>query len=188
MSVRSLGALAVRRRTVTGAPVGAAAALPAGLAGGGDQDGLSSLEQAVPTEVIAFYTAVIAACETVLSRGPQDTYLAFRLIVYLIALLATMVAAGVSVRPVVPHPAGVLRTPEWWTAVLSFAAWGVAVPGSVLYVWLRPNPLTLTVASITAGAALVIGVGLTPRLRTKAPAAGAPTTGLALTPIPPGGP
>ena len=184
MSVRSVGALAVRRRTVAGQPTGAAAALaPSPTA---DTGALSSLEQAVPTEVITFYTAVIAACETVLARSPADTFLPFRVAVYAIGLVATLVAAGVSVRAAVRRWTDVLGTPEWWTAVLSFAAWGLVLPGSFLYEWLRPNPLTLAVAAITATAALVIGVGLTPRLRTKEPAA-APTTGLTLTPIPPTG-
>jgi hypothetical protein len=182
-----VGALAVRRRTVAGQPTGAAAALAPGSSGD-DPGSLNSLEQAVPTEVITFYTALIAACETVLARSPTDTFLPFRLSVYVIGLVATLIAAGVAVRPAVRRWTDVLGTPEWWTAVLSFAAWGLVLPGSFLYEWLRPDPLTLTVAAITAVAALVIGIGLTPRLRAKAPAgAGAPAAGLTLTPIPPTG-
>jgi hypothetical protein len=184
VSVRSLGALAVRRRTVAGQPAGAAAALAPGQQPTDATDGLGVLEQAVPTEVIAFYTAVIAACETVLSRSPQDTYRPFRLILYVIGLVATAIAAWVSTRPAVARWTDVLGTPEWWTAILSFAAWGLAVPGSFLYVWLGPSTLTLTVASITALAALVIGVVLTPRLRTKEPQATAPAAGPTLVPVP----
>jgi len=78
----------------------------------------------------------------------------------------------------------VLRAPEWWTAVLSFAGWGAAVPGSFLYVWLDPEVLIVTVATIIASAGLVIAVVLTPRLRVKDPAAQG--AGLVLTREPPG--
>ena len=63
MSIRSLGALARERRNVIEPPASAAAA--AAAAPGGDADGgITALERAVPTEIIAFYTTVIVADES----------------------------------------------------------------------------------------------------------------------------
>jgi hypothetical protein len=183
MSVRSLGALARQRRNVvqpTPPPAAAAAAAP-----GADQDGgLSALEQAVPTEIIAFYTTVIAACQTVSQGDPSATFTAYRAAIYAVGLVATAWAAGRSTRTAVSSWGAVLRAPEWWTAVLSFAGWGAAVPGSFLYVWLDPEALIVAVATIIASAGLIIGVVLTPRLKTKDPAAQAGP--LTMTRRPPG--
>jgi hypothetical protein len=184
MSVRSLGRLAARRRSGV-QPTGAAAALsPAGGDGG---DGLASLEEAVPTEIIAFYTAILAACETVLARSPAAPFTAFRVAAYVTGVVATGVVSWVALRPVVHTWHRILGAPEWWTSVLAFAGWGAAVPGSFLYVWLRPNPLTIAVATITATAGLILTVVLTPKLRNKAPgvAGQAPPGGLTIVPINP---
>jgi len=168
MSLRSLGALARERRNVTQPPAAtAAAAAPGGEADGG----ITALERAVPTEIIAFYTTVIAACVTVNESDSSATFTTFRVAVYVVALIATAWAGGRSARTAVTGWKAVLRTPEWWTAVLSFAGWGAAVPGSFLYVWLDPEVLIVTVATIIASAGLVIAVVLTPRLRVKDPAA-----------------
>ena len=182
MSIRSLGALARERRNVIQPhPTPAAAA----AAPGGDADGgITALERAVPTEIIAFYTTVIAACVTVNQSDPQARFTTFRVAVYVAALIATAWAAGRSTKTAVTGWQAVLRTPEWWTGVLSFAGWGAAVPGSFLYVWLDPEVLIVTVATIIASAGLVIAVVLTPRLRVKDPAVQAP--GQVLTPQPPG--
>src|SRR4249920_59854 len=153
MSVRSVGALARQRRNVVRRPPQAAAAA---AATGTDQDsGLSALEQAVPTEIIAFYTAVIAACQTVSESDPNATFTAYRAAIYGVGLVATAWAAGRSTRTAVTSWAAVLRAPEWWTAVLSFASWGAAIPGSFLYVWLDPEALIVAVATIIAGAGLI---------------------------------
>jgi hypothetical protein len=185
VSVRSLGPLATRRRTAAGQPLTAAAAAQPGD-GATEADGLGTLEQAVPTEMIAFYTAIVAACETVLARSPHSAFTPFRLTVYLVGLAATAFVAWRAVLPAVGSWRGVLRSPEWWTATLSFAGWGAAVPGSFLYTWLGPNPLTITVATITAGVTLVISTLLAPRLKGKEqPFESAPPGGLALIPLPP---
>ena len=96
MSTRSLGALAARRRTA-GAPVGAAAALRGGPEA--TSDGLTSLEEAVPTEIIAFYTAVLAACETVLARSPSAPFTAYRVAAYGVGLAATIVVSWRACAP-----------------------------------------------------------------------------------------
>jgi len=90
MSIRSLGALARERRNViqpAAAPAAAAAA--AAAPGAGADGGLGALEQAVPTEIIAFYTTVIAACVTVNQSDRLATFTTFRVSVYVVALVAT---------------------------------------------------------------------------------------------------
>jgi hypothetical protein len=188
MGVRTVGELAARRRSAPATPQQAAAAAPPGAAP--EPAGLGSLEQAVPTEIIAFYTAIIAACETVLAHDPRDTYTPFRLAVFLAGFLITAVVVLRQLLPAVHSPGRAVLSPEWWVACLSFAAWGVALPGSFLYTWLSANPLTITVATVTAAATLMIGVFLAPSLKNKAPAAGEGQAGqLELVPVPqPGAP
>lgn len=132
--------------------------------------GLSRFEQAIPTEIIAFYTGVITACEAVLSDRPERTFAEFRLAVFLVALALTVVLAGRATRTAVDGWMAVGRAPEWWTATLSFLAWGLALPGSFLYVWLDRDVLTVTIATVTAGTALVLGLGTSPRLQQDDPA------------------
>jgi hypothetical protein len=148
------------------APYRPAASRP-GTPGG---TGLSRFEQAIPTEIIAFYTGVITACEAVLSDRPDRTFAEFRLVVFLVALALTVVLAGRATRTAVDGWMAVGRAPEWWTATLSFVAWGLALPGSFLYVWLDRDVLTVTIATVTAGTALILGLGTSPRLRQDEPA------------------
>jgi hypothetical protein len=149
----------------------------------GSDSGQGALERAVPTEIITFYTAIIAACQTVLAHDDTATFPWFRLAVFVVGLIATAYAAGRAVQAAVPGWTATMKSPEWWTATLSFAAWGLALPGSILYVWLDANALTITVATITAAAGLVIAVVLTPRLAKREPPTAAP--GPALTNEPP---
>jgi hypothetical protein len=164
MSVRSLAQLARQRRQV------GLQSAPGALSPGpdlADPAGPGALERAVPSEIIVFYTAVIAACQAALSHDAA-TFTPFRVTIYLIALLLTGYAAARAVLTAVAGWVAAVRTAEWWTAVLSFAAWGLALPGSFLYVWLKPDALIITLATITAGATLVITVVLAPRLKQPA--------------------
>src|SRR5215472_1021509 len=121
MSLRSIGTLARQRRT-TAAGQGAAAAATG--------DSVTSLEAAVPTEIVALYTAIIAGCQSVLLDYPHATYFAFRLIIYVIALACTIYIAIRNVAPAVAGQAEAVRTPEVLTAILAFASWGLVLPGS----------------------------------------------------------
>jgi hypothetical protein len=163
MSVRSLGALARERRSSTPASVPEVVGTVATSG-----TGLSGLEKAVPSEIIVFYTAVIAACEAAATRDEGSTFTTFRVLIFLAALAVTGYAAGRATAPVVGGWGPATRTSEWWTAVLSFAAWGGALPGSFLYVWLSPDALVVTVSTVTAGATLLIAVVLAPRLQQQA--------------------
>jgi hypothetical protein len=163
MSIRSLGELA-RRRRGPAAPGGAAASAPAEPAAGG----LSALEAAIPADVIALYTAIIAGCEGVLAENGDNTYLAFRVGVYLVGFMCTAYAASRTVRPAVgPRWATLLRSPEVQTAILAFAAWGLVLPGSFLYVWLSPSLLSITLVTVTATSTFLLAVVYAPRLRRK---------------------
>ncbi len=177
MSVRSLAHLARQRRQAGPGPgpgwqpptdwLAPGAQPPPGRDQATDAGGPGALERAVPSEIIVFYTAVVAACQAALSHD-SATFTPFRVAIYVIALLLTMYAAGRAAMTAVRGWAAAVRTAEWWTAVLSFAAWGLAVPGSFLYVWLNPDVLVIAVATITAGATLVIAVVLAPRLKQPA--------------------
>jgi hypothetical protein len=161
MSIRSLGELALRRR-VPAAAAGAAASAPAEPAA----SGLSALEAALPADVIALYTAIIAGCEGVLADDPEDTYLAFRVVVYLIGFVCTAYAASRIVKPAMGSGwIAALRSPEVQTAVLAFAAWGLVLPGSFLYVWLSSSLLSITLVTITATSTFLLAVVYTPQLR-----------------------
>jgi hypothetical protein len=112
----------------------------------------------------------------VLTDDPQDTFRAFRIVVFAVALAATAYATGRVLLSAVGRWVAVVKAPEWWTAVLAFAAWGLALPGSFLYVWLDENVLAVTVATITASAALLLAVVLAPRLNSdNAPRPAGPT-------------
>jgi hypothetical protein len=180
MSLGSLGTLAEQRRGGARPTRAAAAGAPGAI------EGPNALEQAVPTEVVVFYTTIVAACEAVLHDNADTEFLTFRVVLYLSTLAVTAVVAGGIVRPKVSGRAAVLTSAEWWTAIVAFAAWGLVLPGSFLYVWLDHDVLVVTVAVITATAGLVLGAALGPRLRRPArrsPGAGA---GLSLSPTPPG--
>lgn len=72
MSLRSIGVLAKQRR--------APAAVQDASVGGGVTSALTSLEAAIPTDVVALYTAVIAGCQSVL-QDTRSSYLAFRVVI-----------------------------------------------------------------------------------------------------------
>src|SRR5215475_11105160 len=101
MSIRSLGALARERRNVIQPPAAPATAAAAAAPGGDADGGITALELAVPTEIIAFYTTVIAACVTVNLSDPQARFTTFRVAVYVVALIATAWAAGRSTKTAV---------------------------------------------------------------------------------------
>lgn len=131
---------------------------------------MNSLEAAIPTEVVALYTAVIAGCQSVLNQDTHATYLAFRLVIYLIALASTISIAFRSVRPATGGSATnrnrqTLQSPELLTATLSFAAWGVSLPGSFLYAWLTPPTLSVVVITITAVTGFLLADIFAPKLR-----------------------
>jgi hypothetical protein len=190
MSIRSLGVLGSQEQGLTGA---AGTAVPMSAAPGTAPGSLAGLEAAVPSEVIALYTAIIAGCEAVLAEDAAGGYLPFRVVVYAIGLAGTALAAALQLPPstsAAPSAttsgsrwiAGtihrlrrqrILGSPSWLAAVLAFASWGLVLPGSFLYVWLSASLLSLTVVTVTALATFVLAVVLAPRI--GRPRGGLPT-------------
>jgi hypothetical protein len=177
MSLRSIGTLA-RQRRGTAPGTGAAAAATGGS--------ITSLEAAVPTEIVALYTAIIAGCQSVLHNYPHATFFAFRLIIYLVALAATIYVAIRNVTPAVGGRAQAAWSPEVVTATLAFASWGLVLPGSFLYVWLSGPVLPVVVITITAAASFLLAVVFAPRLRSPDQSTVRPVP--PLTNVPPAGP
>ena len=126
---------------------------------------MRSLEAAIPTEVVALYTAIIASCQSVLNQNAHMTYLPLRLAIYLVGLLCTIVIAYRAVRPAAGEPFQTARSPEFLTATLAFTAWGLLLPGSFLYVWLRSPLLSIVVTTITAATAFLLAAVFAPKLR-----------------------
>ena len=157
MSLRSVGVLARQRRAAPQVP---------GSAASGAGGRVGSLEEAIPIEVITLYTAIIAACESVLSQDPHNTFFAFRLLVYLVALACTVCVAIRTVTPATNSVRTAASSPEVLAATLAFGAWGLALPGSFLYVWLDHAVLSITVVTVTAAATFLLAVFFAPRLRT----------------------
>ena len=74
--------------------------------------------------MITLYTAIIAACESVLSQDPHNTFFAFRLLVYLVALACTVCVAIRTVTPATNSVRTAASSPEVLAATLAFGASG----------------------------------------------------------------
>lgn len=121
---------------------------------------------------MALYAAVIAGCQSVL-QDTRSTYLAFRLVIYVIALVSTILIAFRSVRVAISRDAPdrnqqTLLSWELHTATLSFGAWGLSQPGSFLYVWLSSPTLSVVVITVTAVTGLLLAAFFAPKLRSPA--------------------
>ena len=164
MGLLSIGQLAARRRGISQVE-GAAVS-------GRASSALTALEAAIPTEVVALYTAIIAACESVRIENSGDTYPQFRLAVWLLGLLGTAVASTQVVarwtrKDSTSEPR--LWSVEAFTAVFAFAIWGLVLPGSFIYIVLPSSVLSLTVATVAALGTFVLAVVLGPILRIAEP-------------------
>ncbi len=183
MSLRAIGQLSARRREGDGAESRGAAA------SGQDGPVPEALEAAIPTEVIALYTAVVAAAETERIDNPGALYPEFRFGVWLFGLVATVViATGLIGRATGIGTSRALWAPETLTAALAFFAWGLVLPGSFLYVTLSPTVLQLTLGALVAGAAFLLGAVLRPILRARSRDQNPDAAGPPLTRNPPGSP
>jgi hypothetical protein len=186
MSLRTIGTLAQQRRAPPAAQGAAAAALTPEAAAAASGSFVKSLEAAIPTEVVALYTAIIAGCQSVLNQDSHSGYLAFRLIVYLVALACTVSIAFSAVRAAAGGTRQAVLSTELVTATLAFAAWGLLLPGSFLYVWLSSPLLSVVVITITAVTAFLLATVFAPKLRSKEPSAAGPASaGPPMTQIPP---
>jgi hypothetical protein len=126
---------------------------------------VTRLEEAIPTEVIALYSAIIAGCQAVLGENPNDAFLTFRVIVYAVALACTALVAIRDVAPATGGWAKAARSPEILTTTLAFASWGLIFPGSFLFVLLTGPVLSIFVITTAAATAFLLAVVSAPRLR-----------------------
>ncbi len=188
MSLRSLSALAIDRDQPledVDSRVGlytAAGLKPPGGSAPGESSAIATLTAAIPSEVLAPYTAIVGV---VAGLGAHDAFAAFRWWAFGVSLA---LVGAVLVINVYRAPAGKRRRnlpeAEIISAMLAFAAWGLAMPGSPLSISVHGNDLALTTAVVAIGGAFLITL-ITPTLgkrSRKAPVAGqqaiAPATAL----------
>jgi hypothetical protein len=191
MSVRSLSTLAVLRD----APLPAAGATAAGATGttdgatagataGGSPTSLVSatdaLVHAIPSEVLAPYTALVAI--VVSQATSSDTYRALRWWLFGVTLLLVGVYLAVSFYR---DPGHTRRFPavETVAAMAAFAAWGLVMPGSPLSIHVTATRLTIVSAVIAIGGAFAIGL-LVPTLTKPSRAAAAAPAPVTSSPSP----
>ncbi len=172
MTIRRTSALAAERRTAPHA-TGAAAAESRRAASGGE------LEATVPGEVITLYSAMIAGCESAV--GSTTSYGVFRVVVYVVGVLATIITSGRAVHSVVGSVRRSLTSAEVQSAVLAFGAWGLVLPGSFLYAYLHKPALSLAIVSVTAIVTFLLGVFYAPQLKRKTSGEHTSPTGQPLT-------
>ena len=159
MSLRSLSARAVWRDTVA-APVPAAGEVPLG----GSRPAVPTTEQtkavgalidAIPTEVLAPYTAILAII--IANTSSPETRAALRWWTYAASLGFIIVFVVVSY---LRSSAKKRKLPwaELAAALVAFGAWGLAMPGSPLTISLHASDFAIASAMISIGGAALLGL------------------------------
>ncbi|WP_216897387.1 hypothetical protein [Nocardia alni] len=186
MTIASIAALAAERRS--GRHGQARGETPGGAQVQSGTD-TTLLAKAVPTDIIAFYTAVVGLLAGIQKDSP-DTYLPLRWILYGVTIAATVAAVLVASYFTVPtaaspaqaavgQPEALLEAtdqpPRWQppiietvTAAFAFAVWGLITPGSALYATLSSPVLPIIIGILTGGGALVMNIVFVPILRSQA--------------------
>lgn len=171
MSIRSIAAMANERtqmRRMQGGEPGA------GASGAGDTGqapaGADTLLKSVPTEVVVLYTTVIGVLSGIIKQSGVDNqnvldgYEPLRWWLYGGCILGTIISIPIAYFFTKTTPNQVeasdgddRRWPisEMFMAAFSFAVWGLVIPGSPLYVVLRPPTLPVVVTVLSAGGAFV---------------------------------
>jgi hypothetical protein len=162
------------------------------------------LVSAVPTEVLAVYTATLGVAAGLATSDNPHAYLPFRFAWYAAWVVATPVVTGLlyfrraeAVREAKAkaNPGAVLLRVPWWkgiprpeTAVATIAAvaWFTAMPGSPWQIALSGGAFALTSMVATAVGAMLAGV-IAPTLTTPTPRVPQPA-GEAESPAAPGVP
>jgi hypothetical protein len=158
MSVRALSSIAVQRDS-------AKAGDGASATGGRDQSGLSSagdaLIHAIPSEVLAPYTALVGIIVSQVT--PTDDRQGLRWWLFGVTLALVVLTLTVGFYRGRQDGGRVFPLLEVTTASIAFAAWGLAMPGSPLSLRVTGDDLTIATAIIAIGGAFVIGL-LSPTL------------------------
>ncbi len=180
MTIASIAALAAERRS---GRLGRARGETAPH-GAQDQSGtdVTVLAKAVPTDIIAFYTAAVGLLAGIQKDSP-DTYLPLRWILYAMTIAATVAAVLIASYFTVPSApqagqpgtAAIQQPPRWQppiietvTATFAFVVWGLITPGSALYATLSSPVLPIVIGILTGGGALVMNIVFVPILRHQA--------------------
>lgn len=134
------------------------------------------LVSAIPTEILALYTASLGIAAGLASEADPSAYLPFRFAWYAAWLVATPLLASLlylrkaeQVRrdKAKADPGAPLLRAPWWMSLLRMeviaatvaaAAWFTAMPGSPWEAALSGGAFTLTSMSATAVGVLVVGV------------------------------
>jgi hypothetical protein len=140
VSIRSLANIAVARDTPEAADgVGAATGV---------------LVAAIPTEVLAPYTALIGVVVSTANHGSD--YETFRWWLFGVATALVIVALTVAFYRGKPEQGRHLPFVEILAATFAFAAWGLVMPGSPLSLVVTGDALTIVTATIAIGGAFFV--------------------------------
>lgn len=123
------------------------------------------LTDAIPTEVLAPYTVLVAIFTA--NAGATDTYAALRWWTY--GVTVALVSVYLVVTFALSTKKGVGRTipfAEMVAGTAALGAWGLAMPGSPLRLSLTGKEFTIASAMIAVGGAFVLGM-LSPVLSKK---------------------
>lgn len=134
------------------------------------------LVSAIPTEILALYTASLGIAAGLATDADPSAYLPFRFAWYVAWLVATPLLASLlylrkaeQIRrdKAKADPSATLLRAPWWksllrlevvSATVAAAAWFTAMPGSPWEAALSGGAFTLTSMSATAVGVLVVGV------------------------------
>jgi hypothetical protein len=116
------------------------------------------LIHAIPTEVLAPYTAVVGVIIATIGAG-ESQRLILRWILYAAASLAILLYLGVGyLRRVGPRRKRKFPWPGAFAAVFAFGAWGLVMPGSPLSAVLKGDDLTIWTAVITGAGGFLVAL------------------------------
>ena len=158
MSLRALSTRAVWRDSAV--PADETSGEPIG--GGEPEAGAAELQKAkgaltdaIPTEVLGPYTAIVAII--VANTSAVDTRAALRWWTYGVSLAFILVYV---IASFLGDPTKKRRLPwaEMFAALFAFAAWGLAMPGSPLTISVHTSDFAIASAMIAVGGAVVLGL------------------------------
>jgi cation transport ATPase len=119
---------------------------------------LSSLIAAIPTEPLALYTFLVATIVATIEPG-GDKRLFMRWVVYAAMIVVIVLWLGSSyLRNSDPQKKRAFPWLETASAVIAFAAWGLAMPESPLNAVLSSDNRTIWTAIITAAGVVILGM------------------------------
>jgi hypothetical protein len=115
------------------------------------------LVAAIPTEVLAPYTALIGAIIATIDAGESNRS-GFRWGLYAAGLVAIGLYMGVSYVRRAGQRKRRFPLLEWVAATLAFGAWALVMPGSPLATELTGDDLTIWTVVISVGGAFLVGL------------------------------